>query len=428
MPNILDDNVLSLHDEQHYALDRLDNTKGVIFITGKAGTGKSTLFNLYNRISKKKTVVLAPTGIAAINVGGQTIHSFFRFPPGFVGANDLHPLSKSLVKKIELIVIDEISMVRADMLDNIDKVLRISTQSNVPFGGIPMVWIGDLYQLPPIVSSAEEREYFSKYYESPYFFSANVMKQLEDFELIELNQVFRQKDQHFIKLLNKIRVNEIDEEEFEYLNERLLPIPEDSDKPFISLCTTNAIANQINSTELAKLNVESRNYQAHITGSVSASQFPVEQQLVFKIGAQVMTIRNSTDKTYVNGSLGIVEELGVDYVKVKFHEIQESIKISKISWEIIRYKAQGDELKKETIGSYEQLPLRLAWAVTVHKSQGKSFDQIIVDFGRGAFETGQAYVALSRCRTLDGIYLKQKLNWRDIRTDERVSEFLRKYS
>ncbi len=416
-----------LHEEQHYVLDQIEKIKGVIFVTGKAGTGKTTLFNLFNKISNKKSVILAPTGIAAINIGGQTIHSFFRFPPGFIHESDYHILPKSLLKKIELIVIDEISMVRSDLLDHIDKVLRISTKNNSAFGGIPMLWIGDLYQLPPIISTQEEKNYFASSYKSPYFFSAHVMDNIENFELIELNQVFRQSDQRFIQLLNKIRINEIDEEDIETINERCIPVPPDFEFPLISLCSTNSIANFINTSELAKLTTAPSIFHAKIIGNISASQFPADQQLILKVGAQVMTIRNSPEKNYVNGSIGIVEEILENALLVKFPHLLKSIKIEYYVWDIVKYKIQGDELVKELIGHFEQIPVRLAWAVTIHKSQGKTFDHIIVDLGKGAFENGQAYVALSRCRSLDGIYLKQKLNWKDIRTDERVSEFLERF-
>lgn len=428
MNSISDETIQVLHDEQHYALDRISDCKGVVLITGKAGTGKSTLFNLFNRITNKKTIVLAPTGIAAINIGGQTIHSFFRLPPSFITSKDYHPLSKSLVKKIELIVIDEISMVRADMLDHIDQILRLSTHSDIPFGGIPMIWIGDLYQLPPILSNNQENEHFLKHYESPYFFSAKVMNEISDFELIELSQVFRQSDPQFIKLLNRIRVNQIDEEDLEYINQRNIEIPNHNLEPIIQLCSTNYVVNQINQTELSKINKPVYNYKAEINGQINASHFPVDQMLQFKEGAQVMAIRNSPDKEFVNGSLGIIEELLEDEVKVRFENSTRITSLRKVEWEIIRYKAEKGELIKEVIGSFKQIPLRLAWAITIHKSQGKTFDRIILDLGRGAFESGQTYVALSRCRSLEGIYLKQKLSWRDIRTDERVSEFLQKYS
>ncbi len=417
--------ILSLNDEQHYVLDRLNNLKGVIFLTGKAGTGKSTLFNLFNRISQKKTVVLAPTGVAAVNVGGQTIHSFFKFPPGFISIKDYKPIKSSLLKKIELIVIDEISMVRADLLDHIDQLLRISAHNNLPFGGIPMLWIGDLYQLPPIVSTPEEKEIFQKNYESPYFFSSKVMKEISEFELIELSQVFRQDEQAFIRLLNSIRVNEIDHDDLDEINLRHCNIEYDNEVPIITLCTTNAIANQINQTELQKIQEEAKIFLARIKGQVSVSQYPVDQQLILKKGAQVMSIKNAADKSYVNGSIGIIEDIKDDIITVKFPHLEKLINLTYEAWDIIRYKAEGDELIKETIGNFEQIPIRLAWAVTIHKSQGKTFDRVIIDFGRGTFESGQAYVALSRCRSLNTLYLKQKINWRDIQTDERVTEFLK---
>lgn len=430
MNNIPDEKgpeVLILHDEQHYVLDRLNDFKGVIFVTGKAGTGKRTLFKLFEKISTRRSIVLAPTGIAAVNVGGQTIHSFFRLPPGFVKREDYRALSKSLVKKIEMIVIDEISMVRADILDHIDQILRLSIGIDQAFGGIPMLWIGDLYQLPPVVSTSFEKEYFETQYTSPYFFSAHVMSEIKDFEVIELGQVFRQQDQRFIRLLNRIRTNSIDEDDLHELNSRKLEIIHTEETPIITLTSTNVIAQNINNIALQTLADSPRIYEARVNGIVSQSQYPNDQQLILKKGAQVMAIRNSPDKKYVNGSIGQVLELADDEITVLFNHDGDPVRINREDWDIIRYRVAGEELHKEVMGTFTQFPLKLAWAVTVHKSQGKSFDRIIIDLGRGAFENGQAYVALSRARSFEGVFLKQNLTWRDIRTDNRVTEFLEKY-
>ncbi len=427
--NSLEDKlVFSLNPEQHDVLDQIHTHAGVLFLTGKAGTGKSTLLNIYKRLHQNNLIILAPTGVAAINVRGQTIHSFFRFPPGWIQAKDYKLISSSMVKKIDRIIIDEISMVRADMLDHIDQILRLSTHKNIPFGGIPMLWIGDLYQLPPIVSSPEERSYFKTEYESPYFFSAHVMKELKSFQLVELSHIFRQQDKRFIKLLNEIRLNDADHETLDEINERCVPIPSDQSNVIITLTSTNAAAQQINLKKLEEIDHPSKIYTAKIEGLIKPSQYPLDQHLLLKQGAQIMTMRNDPGKNFVNGSLGIIEELKENSILVHIENQDKLIDIQPVIWEIIRYTMEGSEIKTEVIGSFTQLPVKLAWAVTIHKSQGKTFEHVIIDLGKGAFENGQVYVALSRCKTLDGIYLTQKLSWKDIRTDERVTEFLQQWA
>lgn len=419
--------VYQLHAEQHYALDRIQKLEGVVFLTGKAGTGKSTLLNLIKRTFRINMIVLAPTGVASVLLGGQTIHSFFKFPPGWISQKDYKPLSKSMAEKIDLIVIDEISMVRADILDHMDQLLKLSKKKDKPFGGIPMLWVGDLYQLPPVVSSPEEKAYFEHHYTSPYFFSANVMKELDSFELIELEQVFRQNELHFIRLLNRIRLNECDEEDLDEINQRAQADPTEDGLPAITLTSTNVQANQINLKELNKLDTSPKTYSAIMEGSINPSQFPAEQHLILKVGAQIMTLRNDPAKNFINGSIGILEELMPQSIRVKFPSQESSVEIPMATWEIVRYIYEDQTIKVNPVGSFTQLPVKLAWAVTIHKSQGKTFDKAIIDLGRGAFENGQTYVALSRCRTLDGVYLTQKLQWKDVRTDERVADFIRQW-
>ncbi len=419
--------ILRLSPEQQDVLDRLEMYQGTIFLTGKAGTGKSTLLKLFRKTSRKNIVCLAPTGVASVLIGGQTIHSFFRFPPGWISPKDYRPLAKKVADKIEMIIIDEISMVRADMLDHIDRLLRISKKSSLPFGGIPMLWIGDLYQLPPVVSSAEEKEYFSRQYQSPYFFSSKVMKELTNFELIELNEVFRQRDQKFVRLLNRIRLNETDESDLEEINERFSPIPINDENPIITLTSTNAAANDLNMKALMLLDTPQKSYSAQVSGSFAPSHSPADPVLTLKEGAQIMTLKNDPQKQYHNGSLGVITELGQESIQVRLEGNPVPIEIQPAVWDLVKYKLQDDSITAEVVGSFTQLPVKLAWAMTIHKSQGKTFDRVCIDLGKGAFEFGQAYVALSRCRSLEGIYLKQKLSWRDIQTDERVSDFLRAY-
>ncbi|MFZ1257768.1 MAG: DEAD/DEAH box helicase [Saprospiraceae bacterium] len=420
-----------LSDEHHYALDQIDHLKGCLFITGKAGTGKSTLIQLFRKLSEKKVIFLAPTGVAAVQIKGQTIHSFFKFPPSWISKQDYKLIPKNLLDKIDLIFIDEISMVRADILDHIDQLLRQSAMLDEPFGGKAMLWTGDLFQLPPVVCTAYEKEYFSTKYASPYFFSATVFKQLKNFELIELGQVFRQSNPMFIKLLEKIRMNTIDEEELLEINTTCFHNQFiEQDHLILTLTSTNQSANFINTNRLNQLSTESKIYTAHITGQVLANQYPVEEHMVLKEGAQIMLVRNDPNKRFVNGSLGVVIKLNDKTIQILLENESKPLEIERFVWEIIRYKmssGKNAELKTEVIGTFSQFPVRLAWAITIHKSQGKTFEKIIIDFGRGAFEHGQAYVALSRCKSLEGIVLKQALSWKDIRTDERVIDFLRKY-
>lgn len=253
------------------------------------------------------------------------------------------------------------------------------------------------------------------------------MSEIKEFEVIELGQVFRQQDQRFIRILNRIRTNNIDEDDLQELNSRKLEITHSEETPIITLTSTNVIAQNINNLALQTLPDSPRIYEARINGIVNQSQHPNDQQLILKKGAQVMTIRNSPDKKYVNGSLGHVIELADDEITVLFNHNSDPVRINREDWDIIRYRVAGEELQKEVMGTFTQFPLKLAWAVTIHKSQGKSFDRIIIDLGRGAFENGQAYVALSRARSFEGVFLKQNLTWRDIRTDGRVTEFLEKY-
>jgi ATP-dependent DNA helicase PIF1 len=418
---------LELNEGFRYALDVLEKSRQSLFLTGKAGTGKSTLLQLFRSTTRKKMVVLAPTGIAALNVQGQTIHSFFGFPPRLIQAKDI---SKNFTKKwfnrIEVIVIDEISMVRADMLDAIDRSLRLNRDSPLPFGGVQMVFIGDLFQLPPVVANEEERNLLEMTYDTPYFFSAKVLRDFE-YEKMELRKVYRQEERHFLRLLEAVRHNSADWEDLEDLNQRCLP-NFDAAGSFITLATRNAKVDRINLTELGKLIGFEDSFTAKIQGEFDPKQFPTEMELRLKVGAQVMFIKNDLDGNYVNGTIGKVTAFDEEGIKV-FTDEQGSPKVINVvpaKWEIIRYrpgKENPDEIEAEVVGIFEQYPLRLAWAVTIHKSQGKTFDRVIIDMDSGAFEFGQTYVALSRCRTLEGIVLRQMLKPTDIMTDERVVDF-----
>lgn len=417
---------LLLTQEFKDILSEMEDGKDHLFITGKAGTGKSTLLNLFRKTTEKNVVVVAPTGVAALHVKGQTIHSFFRIPPKLTKSEDIS-IKKGMSKimnAMEILIIDEISMVRADLFDHIDYTLRLYRKSTAPFGGVKLLLFGDLYQLPPVVASQAEKYYFSKLYESPYFFSAQVFQRGFQLFMIELNRVFRQSDIHFIKILDKIRRNEIEEEEYATLNERLDPNFK-NEEGFITLTTTNAIADNINRTKLDDINEPAVNFQATLTGQFNDRNPPADTLLSLKAGAQVMFLRNDPENRYVNGTIGKVKEVEKDKIVIETQEAgNQLINLKRADWEMIRYKASTDgKIEEEVIGSFKQFPVKLAWAVTIHKSQGKTFDHVILDLGRGAFEFGQTYVALSRCRSLGGIVLKKPISARDIMVDEKVIAF-----
>ena len=420
---------LELSKDFQYALDVIEKTDRSLFVTGRAGTGKSTLLQLFRNTTRKKTVVLAPTGVAALNVKGQTIHSFFGFPAKPLNKSDIRKRKNhKLYKNIEVLIIDEISMVRADLLDNIDYFLKVNRENMIdPFGGVQVIFFGDLFQLPPIVSTEVERNLFQTLYESPYFFSAQVFEDGFVMENLELRKTYRQESRHFIRLLDAVRVNQIDFEDLEDLNERYEP-DFSSDDFYITLSTRNAIVDQINERELKQLTTKEFTFTASITGNFNPKLFPTEAALKLKKGAQVMFVKNDPRRRFVNGTIGRVSQIDYDRIVVDIEDNQgkRSLEVEKLEWEIQRYQVSKEDQTKidtEIVGTFKQFPLKLAWAITIHKSQGKTFDKVIIDLGRGAFEHGQTYVALSRCRTLEGIVLKQKINMRDIMVDDRIVEY-----
>lgn len=423
---------LELNPDFNYALDAIDKEGKNMFITGRAGTGKSTLLQLFKNTTKKRVVILAPTGIAALNVGGQTIHSFFKFPAKPLQKKDLKKVRRrKIYHKMEVLVIDEISMVRADLLDNIDLFLRINRENMAPFGGVQVVLFGDLFQLPPIVSTDIERQLFTSYYASPYFFSAKVFEEYE-LEMLELRKVYRQDNRHFLRLLEGIRLNRLDYEDMEDLNDRYLPDfkPEDF---YITLSARNATVDAINQSFLDSIPMPGHFYPATIKGSFPQTRFPTEANLQLKLNAQVMFVKNDPDKRFVNGTIGKVVKLENEEITVMVEageDAKKYIKVTRVDWDIMSYELNPNdenEIIANSVGTFTQFPIKLAWAITIHKSQGKTFDKVIIDMGRGAFEHGQTYVAISRCRTLDGIVLKQPLRPRDIKTDIRIVEFYQQY-
>lgn len=417
---------ITINDDFKYTLNVLNKSNESVFLTGRAGTGKSTLLRLFRQTTDKKIVVLAPTGLAALNVQGQTIHSFFGFPPKPITRNQIKVRrNKSLYKKIDTIVIDEVSMVRADMMDNIDFFLRLNRGDMItPFGGIQMLFVGDLFQLPPVVSSAEEGFLLQNMYDSPYFFSAHVFNDF-DYEMIELREVFRQEHRHFIQILDDIRLNQFDRDTLEDLNQRVVPSSLIDDL-HITLSPRNALVNRINNERLSKLTTQEFSFLAGVTGSFKPSAFPTDAILKLRKDAQVMFVKNDTERKFVNGTIGKVVQISNDFVKVLTNEndVKRIIDVKKVEWEIQRYTLNNqNEIKAEVIGTFKQYPLTLAWAITIHKSQGKTFEKIIIDMGKGAFAAGQTYVALSRCKTLDGIILAREIRPRDIFSDDRIVEF-----
>lgn len=424
---------IELNEQFKKVLDLLEQTDTNVFITGKAGTGKSTLLSYFRFHTKKKVVVLAPTGVAAINVAGQTIHSFFRFKPDITldKVRKASDQKNSIYQKMDVLVIDEISMVRADLLDCVDKFLRLNGRDkDVPFGGVQLVFIGDLYQLPPVVVG-EDRKIFRLLYESEYFFSAKVMEQLK-LELIELEKIYRQKDNDFISLLNSVRNNTVTDEYIEILNSRLNPgFSETAGEFYIYLTTTNASADEINREKLGKLKTKLYSFDAEITGDFDRKSFPTESILEIKTGSQVMMLNNDSQKRWVNGTVGKVVKIEFDkdcesdvmLVEMENGQVEE---VLPHTWEMYKYKfdEKKGQIDSDTVGTFTQYPLKLAWAVTIHKSQGKTFQKVIVDIGNGAFSHGQVYVALSRCTSFEGLVLKKRIEKKHIFMDFRVRKFL----
>src|SRR4030042_420363 len=425
---------IEINEQFRHALDIMEDSDRSIFITGRAGTGKSTLLNHFRNTTRKKVAVLAPTGVAALNVKGQTIHSFFRFKPG-ITPDRVKKLrssgdNKSIYHKLDIIVIDEVSMVRADLLDCVDRFLRLNgPESNKPFGGIQMAFIGDLYQLPPVVTGGE-KEVFQSLYETPYFYGARVFDSF-DMEFVELEKIYRQHDEEFITLLNGIRNNSVTGEGLELLNERYQPDFEPPPEDFyVYLTTTNRLAEEINSKRLAGLKGRLYTFTGSIEGDFGQEYLATKIDLEVKVGAQVMMLNNDTGGRWVNGSIGKITGItqngkGEDIIVAELAD-DEEVEITPFTWEIFRFFVEGGGLQSEVIGTFTQYPLMLASAVTIHKGQGKTFDRVIIGIGKGIFAHGQMYVALSRCTTLGGIVLKRPALKKHIWTNYQVMDFLTK--
>lgn len=427
------------------ALQLITYTRQSVFLTGKAGTGKSTFLKYICEHTKKKHVVLAPTGIAAINAGGVTLHSFFKLPfrPILPDDPDLSVKGgrifdffryrkehRKILAEVELVIIDEISMVRADIIDCIDRILRIYSQNTrLPFGGKQLLFVGDVFQLEPVVPS-DQREILNLFYPTPFFFSAHVFREI-NLVPIELQKVYRQNDPVFINVLDRIRSNTARPEELKILNERVFPsfVPQEEDM-FITLATRRDQVDFINEKKLAELSGEEFISLGTIDGDFPESSLPTQLKLAIKDQAQVIFIDNDPDRRWVNGTIGRVS--GIDdtgNVYVLLENGSEHL-VERTSWRNYKYKYNEEEkrIEEEIIGTFEQLPIRLAWAITIHKSQGLTFSRVVVDLSKGVFAGGQTYVALSRCTSLDGLVLKSKLSPYDIFVRKEIEEFSRQFN
>ena len=423
---------VEINEDFQKAFDVISSTNKNLFISGKAGTGKSTFLEHARIHVKKRFALLAPTGVAALNINGVTIHSFFRLKPShtidLVKKTAMKNQNKDIYTRLDSIIIDEVSMVRADIMDFVDIFLRIARGINKPFGGVQMIFIGDVYQLPPIVTPPE-REYFRSHYKSPYFFDSLVFHDSSfSMEYIGFKKIYRQKDEYFIQLLNAIRDKTVTFDEIQDLNKRYLPNFTDEESEYITLTTSNKIAQVINENKLKSNKNISYIFDAIVQGDFKPTQFPTDKVLTVKNGAQVMFLNNDSDGKWVNGSIGVIT--GINEEKALEVLLSNGKKVSVIphTWEVGKYffNKETKTLDQEKIGSFTQYPIKLAWAITIHKSQGKTFNKVIIDMGQGAFAHGQSYVALSRCTNLEGIILKKMFRKSDVIMDRRVMEFMGK--
>jgi GTPase SAR1 family protein len=438
----------AISEAAEYTLQFINQTQRSIFLTGKAGTGKTTLLREIIETTHKNTVVVAPTGIAALNAGGVTIHSMFQLPfGGFIPAFNVESqftetvkfeskdtlrrhfkmggLKKSVIRNMELLIIDEVSMLRADLLDAMDYMMQTVRKKTMPFGGVQVLFIGDLLQLPPVIRDEEWRT-LRAYYKGKFFFHSHVVQQNPPL-YIELSKIFRQTDSTFISVLNNLRNNQISAEDIQVLNKYVKPdFDLKANKGYITLTTHNAKADTMNSQALHDLKGELITYKSDIVGDFPEKIFPIEENLKLKIGAQVMFVKNDTsmDKNYFNGKMGIVKSLSSQEILVHFPEEDKTIEVEKYEWQNIRYKVDQatKEIEEEVLGTFVHYPIKLAWAITVHKSQGLTFDKAAIDVSQ-VFMPGQAYVALSRLRSLEGLVLLSPLRMNGISNDQDVMDY-----
>lgn len=438
----MDESIFS--EESLEIIDLFQKSTENLFITGKAGTGKSTLLKHISTLDPN-AILLAPTGIAAINIKGETVHSFFKLKPGYELDEAKHvKIDKNTIAKytgVKTLIIDEISMIRADILDAIDIFLQRVLNKDVPFGGVRMIFFGDLFQLPPVLMRNEREQFLTKY-SSPYFFSANIFKQKDLFsepfnlKVCELTLIYRQKDPKFTDLLNSIRTNRIEASQLETLNQQVrLNHQEDNDLR-INLVSTNALANKLNLEKLEEIKEPEIIYSSIHTGNIENLR-PNDKEVILKIGAQVMFLNNDFQKRWVNGTIGKILDYKEEFDEesnesFKFLEVEledkSIVQVTPFTWEISKYLFKTGRFTREEIGSFTQIPIKLAWAITIHKSQGKTFDHVKIDLGSGSFTHGQTYVALSRCRTLENIVLAKPIRKSDIIIDKVVVDYFNENS
>lgn len=434
--NALSDAVTSRHwpdgvtptPEYDAALSYIEEGEGNLFVTGRAGTGKSTLLRSVMDLVGTEGVCVAPTGLAAVNVGGQTIHSFFGLPPRLIGHEDIRRSRNGRVMRaMKFLIIDEVSMVRSDLMWAIDQSLRVNRgRPREPFGGVRLVLFGDLHQLPPVVPEGEAAAHLESTHGGAYFFNVGSLREGAGTALLELSQVFRQKDELLLEILNRIRDGEADEHDLSRLDDRVRPVRTLSEgDAYVILTPTNAAAQRINRAYLDALPGTPQSFEAGVTGEFNPAAHPTDTSLVLKPGAKVILLRNDSDRRWVNGSIARISRLTERQVFIevdgKEHELEP------VAWENRRYAYDQTAQKVvETIaGTFKQFPVRLAWALTIHKSQGLTLDKVYIDFGRGTFAHGQAYVALSRCRSLDGLVLARPLKPTDVMFDPAATDYRR---
>jgi ATP-dependent exoDNAse (exonuclease V) alpha subunit len=409
---------IQLEDEFKNIFNKMEYSNQNIFITGKAGTGKTTLLEYFRINSKKNFVILASTGISAIKAKGKTIHSFFLFPPRILINEKIKRLRSNIIKNVDTILIDECSMIRCDLLDAIDQSLRLNRNSDESFGGVQIILLGDIHQLPPVIRENEQDIFDSFYPNGHYFFHANCY-QNSNISTYELTKIYRQKDAEFINILNKIRSGNVTEADLLPLNDKV--VNQDSNVLYetIILSPTNRKVDTINSVNLQNINSETFSYQSSETGEFREK--PADEILELKVGAQVMLIKNDikSPKRWVNGSIGIVTDLTANSIHLK---IKNKVhKITQDTWEKFDYLIKDGEVLHEVVATFTQYPIKLAWAVTIHKSQGQTFEKVIIDLDRGSFAPGQTYVALSRVTSLEGLFLTRPINISDILFNNKLS-------
>jgi len=413
-----------LTDEFKNTYNLINNTNKNLFITGKAGCGKSTLLEYFRQNTNKNHAILAPTGITAIKAKGKTIHSFFKYRARFITKEDVKILrGRNLLNRLETLLIDESSMIRADIFDAMDLSLKINRKNKKPFGGVQIVLFGDLLQLPPVVSSAE-KEVVEKFYpKGEYFFNAKCFDSGK-FVTIELSKIFRQTDKDFINLLNKFRIAKVDPVDFSIINKRVIKENSNLPKETIILSTRNAKVDEINTSKLNELQTKTFTYEAIVKDEFKENSFPVKKELKLKVGAQIMITKNDTGfpQKWVNGTLATIEYLSKDEIKIKIKD--KIFNLPKSKWENINYRLNGNKINPAVIGTFIQYPIKLAWAATIHKCQGQTFNNVAIDLHEGAFSHGQTYVALSRAKSIEGVHLLRAIKQSDLIFDKNVFSFL----